>query len=84
MTLPVDKLCLKCDTIELRIPSATICTCGGELVDYDKDDPRQKIVKFNGLEMEMLKANFDLTNADWSKPDSMTDREWKDFLRKLT
>lgn len=44
----------------------------------------KKIVKFNGLEMEMLKANFDLTNADWSKPDSMTDREWKDFLRKLT
>jgi len=40
--------------------------------------------KFSRMEMEMLRANFDLTNADWSKPSSMTEREWKEFLNKLS
>ena len=40
--------------------------------------------KFSRMEMEMLIANFDFSNADWSKPDNMTDNEWKSFLEKLT
>ena len=40
--------------------------------------------KFSRMEMEMLKANFNLDDVDWHKPESMTDREWKEFLNKLS
>lgn len=40
--------------------------------------------KFSRMEMEMLIANFNLSDTDWNKPDNMTDREWKDFLSKLS
>lgn len=40
--------------------------------------------RFSRMEMETLKANFNLDDVDWNKPDSMTDREWKEFLAKLS
>lgn len=40
--------------------------------------------KFSRMEMETLQANFDLDHTDIIKPDSMTDREWKEFLAKLS
>jgi hypothetical protein len=39
---------------------------------------------FNENEMGMLRANFNLDDVDWNKPSSMTDREWKEFLGKLS
>lgn len=39
--------------------------------------------KFSRMEMEMLHANFNLTDVAWSKPDNMVESEWKQFLAKL-
>ncbi len=40
--------------------------------------------KFSRMEMEMLHANFNLTDVAWSKPDNMVESEWKQFLAKLS
>lgn len=40
--------------------------------------------KFSRMEMEMLRANFNLTDVAWSKPDNMVESEWKQFLTKLS